>query len=426
MRTNRLLQVALLGLLVAGPAAATNGMRMTGFGPVQNSMGGVGVGTTLDGATMLSNPAGLTEQDFSLVVGGTWFKPTVSYSAVESQLPPSMTGAVVAQPGTQMNSRRGGSPIPTLAVVYPLGNGLTLGVGAFGVAGMGIDYAQNLYGGGTSTSYLQMRVTPALGYKVNDRLSVGLALNAMAAQMKWDVAAGFGQQPHDTSTALGIGVTLGAKYVAAKWLTIGAAYETKSYFQDFRFDVPAHNGVNPATFQPVPFAASTDRLSLNQPMSATIGVAIAPIDMVVVGLDVQWINWADTNGTNKPAFAANTSGAMAWDLGWSNQVVYKMGAQVRPLQSLALRAGYNYGKMPLDPNCAFENLAFPAVSEHHFSAGVGYDFSKLTLNAGAMWSPAATISGANADYPANGGQAIKSYTTSMSQVAFDFGIAYRI
>ena len=426
MTTNRITKAAILCLAIAGPAAATNGMRMTGFGPVQNSMGGVGVGVTLDGSTMLSNPAGLTEQEFRIDIGGTYFKPTVNYNAVESQLPPGMTGAVVAQPNVQLGSRRGGSPIPTFAFVYPVGNGITLGIGAFGVAGMGVDYAANLYGGETSTSYLQVRVTPALGYKVSDRFSVGVALNAMAAQVGWNVASGFGQQPHETATGLGIGATLGAKMVATDWLTFGAAYETKSYFQDFRFDVPAHNGVNPANFQPVPFAASTDKLRFNQPMNATIGVAITPVDMLVLGADVQWINWSDTNGQDKPNFSANTSGAMPWDLGWSNQVVYKFGAQLRPIEKLAFRAGYNYGKMPLDANCAFENLAFPAVSEHHFSTGVGYDFGKLTMNAGVMWSPTATMSGSNANYPAQGGQAIKSYSTSMSQVAFDFGIAYRL
>jgi long-chain fatty acid transport protein len=248
----------------------------------------------------------------------------------------------------------------------------------------------------------------------------------MAAQMKWDVAAGFGQEPHDTATSPGIGATLGAKVAIADWLSIGAAYETKSYFQDFRFDIPAHIGVDPATFRPVPFAAGTDKLTFNQPMSAAVGVAIKPADALLLAVDVQWINWSDTNGTDKPVFSANNTGAMSWDLGWSDQVVFKAGAQYRPTKELALRAGYNYGKMPLEAHCAFENLVFPAVSEHHFSAGAGYDFGQLTVNAGATWSPKATLSGSNPDYPANGGQAIQSYSTSMSQISFDLGIAVRL
>ncbi len=67
-----------------------------------------------------------------------------------------------------------------------------------------------------------------------------------------------------------------------------------------------------------------------------------------------------------------------------------------------------------------------AVAEHHLSAGLGYDIGKVTLNAGGTWSPKATISGANAQYPAQGGQAIQSYTTSMSRVSVDLGISYRL
>jgi len=230
------------------------------------------------------------------------------------------------------------------------------------------------------------------------------------AQMDWNVASGFGQQPHDTSTSYGIGATAGAKLVVFDWLALGAAYESRSYFRDFSFAV---NG-------------GTDKLSFDQPMAAAVGVQVTPLKELLVAADVQWINWSATNGENKPVFSQNQSQAQAWDMGWSDQWVFKVGVQVTPLENLKLRAGYNYGKMPLDAHCAFENIAFPAVSEHHISAGVGYDFGRLTLNAGAMVSPKATLTGSNPDYPQQGGQAIASYTTTMSQVSFDLGLNYRL
>ncbi len=82
-----------LAIALSPSARATNGMRMIGFGPVQNSMGGVGVGATLDASAVASNPAGLTElgSRFDLAVG--WFKPTVSHSAKGTP-----TGAPVGTP----------------------------------------------------------------------------------------------------------------------------------------------------------------------------------------------------------------------------------------------------------------------------------------------------------------------------------------
>lgn len=412
--------------LFALPALATNGMRMPGFGPVQSAMGGVGVGATLDGNAVVSNPAGLASLPAQISVGGEYFRPSVSYSAAESPLPAAFAGAVVARPGATIESQRGASPIPSLALVLPIDDNWTAGLGLFGVSGMGVDYPANLYGGATTTSYLQARLAPALALKATSRLSLGIALNLMAAQTSWNAAAGFGGQPHDTSTSWGVGATAGAKLVAADWLTLGAAWETRSYFRDFSYDIAAHTAVNPATFQPQAVPAGTDKLAFDQPMSAAFGIAATPLSDLLVAADVQWIQWSATNGTNKPAFSQNMSAAMPWDMGWHDQWVFKFGAQVAATGRLKLRAGYDYGKMPLDASCAFENIAFPAVSEHHFTAGAGVDFGRWTVNAGATWSPKATISGSNADYPANGGQAIRSYTTSMSQIAIDAGLTYRM
>ena len=413
-------------LAAAAPASATNGMRMPGFGPVQNSMGGVSIGANLDGSSILSNPAGLTGLPAQVEVGVTYFRPSVSYSGVESPMPTGFTGAVIAQPGLQLDSGRGASPIPSLAYVRPINDQFVFGLGAFGVSGMGVDYGLNLYGGSTYTSYLQARLAPAIAYKATERLSLGLTLNAMVAQVSWNAAAGLGQQPHQTDSALGIGATVGVRYIATDWLALGAAYESRSYFQDFSFDIPAHQAVDPATFSTVSVPAGTDKLSFDQPMSAAFGFALTPIEPLLIAADVQWINWAATNGSQRPAFSQNQSAAMPWDMGWRNQWVFKVGAQVAPIENLKVRAGYNYGRMPLDPNRAFENLAFPAIAEHHVSLGAGYDFGHLTVNAGGTYSPKATLSGSNAAYPANGGQAIQSYTTSMSQFALDAGIIWRL
>ena len=96
------------------------------------------------------------------------------------------------------------------------------------------------------------------------------------------------------------------------------------------------------------------------------------------------------------------------------------------IQGFRVRAGYNYGRMPLDPTSAFENLAFPAVAEHHLSGGVGVDVGPTTINLAVMVSPSAALSGANAAYPAQGGQAIASYTTQMSQLSLEGGLVWRL
>src|SRR5512147_1182815 len=80
---------AVAALLATARASATNGMRMIGFGPVQGSMGGVGVGATLDANSLVSNPAGIAGLGNRLDVAVGYFKPSVSHEATGVQpLPP--------------------------------------------------------------------------------------------------------------------------------------------------------------------------------------------------------------------------------------------------------------------------------------------------------------------------------------------------
>lgn len=417
---------ALALVLAAAPALATNGMRMIGFSPVQNGMGGVGVGATLDGGAVLTNPAGITELGPRLDVAVTVFKPDVKYTADSPNQTPNGPFPFVANPGVEFTTNRGASFIPNLGAVIPLGGGFTAGLGAFGVGGMGVDYDYNLYNGRTLTSYQQLRLAPAIAWKANELFSVGLTINAMWGQMKYDVASGAGQMLHDTANAFGYGATLGVKLTPVKELSFGLAYETKSNFADFKFDIPAHDpdGAGPSPTIP----AGTDKLAFDQPAVASGGVAWMPTPALVLAVDVQWINWSDVMGKGKPVYTNtdpatgfSTTGAIPFNMTWDDQVVLKLGGQWQATKELALRLGYDYGKHPLTAGRAFENIAFPAVAEHHVTAGAGYAISeKLAVNVAGMFSPKAKLSGANLNE-----QGISAYETSMSQFSIDVGVAWQ-
>ena len=404
--------------LAAAPAQATNGMRMIGFGASQVGMGGASVALPLDAASVITNPAGMNELGARIDFGASYFSPTVSYQAQEvGQVPhPGMAVGSVAK----FDSQRGASPVPAFGLVLPLGESVWFGLGAYGVAGMGVDYAQNLYGGVTYSSYSQMRFAPGLSWKLNEQVSLGLTANVMWAQMGFDAASGFGQVPHQVASAFGIGGTVGAHYSPVEWFTVGAAYESKSFFQNFTFQIPQHTAADPQTGQPVTIPGGTDSSTFRQPSSFTAGLATNPYKPLMIAFDVAYIRWSETNGENMPTFNPSSS-AMRWNLDWSDQVVFKVGAQYEVTKKVALRVGYNYGKMPLNSARAFENIAFPAIAEHHFTGGVGLSLTdKFTLNLAVMYVPEATLNGANAQQ-----QYIASYTTKMSQVAFDGGVAYR-
>jgi long-chain fatty acid transport protein len=412
---------ALLALAWSAPARATNGMRMTGFGAAPNALGGVGAAAALDASTIVSNPAGLDGLDRRLDLSLTWFKPTVEYQATGIAPP------FVNQPGATLRSNRGGSPIPNVGVVVPLGAGFTAGLGAFGVGGLGVDYDPNLYSGRTLTSFQQLRLAPALAWRLGDLVSIGVAVNGAWAQLEYDVASGFGQVPHQKASALGLGATAGVTFRPVPSVSIGLAYESKTAFRSFEFKIPLHAVPDGAGGQ-VTVPGGTDVLDFDQPAVASAGVAWRAAPALLLAADVQRIQWSGTNGRNQPRYTNDTSrtGALPFDLSWEDQLVYKVGAEWEASPGWRLRAGWNYGKAPIDTSRAFESLAFPAVAEHHVSAGLGYAVTEaVAVNVGATYAPKVKASGANAAPPASGGQGIAAFTPSMSQRALDAGLAWR-
>lgn len=403
--TRGLVVVALL--LGATSARATNGMRMIGFGPVQNAMGGVSVGAPLDGATVITNPAGMSAVGGRIDFGATYFEPTVKYA---------VTGV---GSGQEVTSDRAASPVPAFGLVMRRDEKLSVGIGAYGIAGMGVDYPPDLFQSNLYTSYSQMRFAPGVAYQVLPNLSVGVVANLMYATMEYSAA---GMQPRDSSSAFGAGATVGVTYTPVEMVTLGAAYETRSWFQGFKFNIPAHTP--PGAPQAVP--GGVEELDFDQPSTATFGLGVRPLQGLLLAADVQWIRWSETSGENDPVFETNPqlTGVQPWNMSWDDQVVVKVGGQYAATPWLALRAGYNYGKSPLAAGRYFENLAFPAIAEHHVTGGVGLALGKADVNLGVVYVPEAKLSG-TATQQTPGGPVDVAYQTKMSQVAFDLGVAYR-
>lgn len=374
--------------LVATPAHATNGMRMIGFGPVQNSMGGAAVAAPLDSSTIVSNPAGLADLGQRVDLAAQAFMPDVKYK--------------MATPGPTLSgsSDRPADVLPTIGGVYRAHEQVTLGFAVLGTAGMGVDYKADPAGDRLYSSYMNARVAPAGSYRVNDQLAVGLALNLMYAQMAFQNSG----NPKFSAGSFGYGATVGATFKATDMITLGAAYETKSFFQDFE-DSPG---------------GMKTKVALDQPMVATLGVAVRPVKGFLLAVDGQWINWSDVMGANKPT-VTTPMGAGSFDMKWSDQFVAKVGAeyQVPALQALKIRAGYNYGAMPLDKANFQANTMFPAVAEHHVTLGAGYAAGSVDVNVAAVYSPEASVKAG----PVPG--AFNSFESKMSQLAFELGGTYR-
>ncbi len=406
-------------LFLVTPLYATNGMRLIGFGPVQRAMGGTSVAVQLDAASVITNPAGMVDLGGRIDFGASYFSPKVTYK------PTVLNFSSFGYPiGTTSDKKA--SPIPAFGLILPINEDLAFGIGAYGVSGLGVDYKRNFFNGVLNTAYSQLRFAPGLAYKIHDMLSIGAVINVMYATMEYEAGANYDglnplptQYAHLNGSSFGIGATFGLNFTPVKQINIGVSYELRSYFQEFTFN----------TF------VGKEKIRFDQPMNATVGLGIKPIDALTIALEFQWIDWTATNGVNKPKYSQRAITTIGWNLSWKDQFIYKIGINYDVNKYLSVRAGFNYGKMPVNKTRAFENAAFPAVAEFHYTAGLTLNLNeKFGINLGAMYSPISEVSGSGL-YAANVGftppftityvpQVVKTKST-MSQYSLELGLVYR-
>jgi len=311
--------------VVATAALATNGDNMIGVSPASRAMGGLGTGICLEPTdSIFRNPGWLARQKgFNVSFGGILFMPHVKAR---------YKGGVFGDTG-YVTSDADTFTIPEIAITNQINDRVVIGIGAYGVSGMGVDYRdKDPRLAKMHTSLQFMRIVPAIGYKVNNKLAIGAALHlawgsldmgaVMGAdtdnnltdglEMQWN--AGGGQ-----SQTYGIGASLGINYKPLPNVCLGAYYQTgvKMKYKNV-FD---SNGDK-----------NFEDLKLEQPQEASVGIGFRPIPDLKVGFDVRWINWSDADGYKQ--------------FKWKDQWVFAIGGEYKVTPKLALRAGYNYGKSP--------------------------------------------------------------------------------
>jgi long-chain fatty acid transport protein len=409
-------------LLSVTTAWATNGMRVIGVGPTQRSMGGASVGLPLDAASVITNPAGIIKLDPQVNFGASLFTPKSSIDSVSYAAPQYGTDYTSAN-----NSDAGASPMPAFGMVLPgSSDNLRIGVGGYGVAGMGVDYAgAAVYNMPAYSNYSMMKFAPAVAYKMGD-LALGVAYNISWATMAFQAA---GNQAANSSGQLGAGFTLGALYEMGK-LTFGAAYESKQDFKSFKFngygcptgyqEASMDGGVNyrcwaaDGSGADAPKEYLTGTLDMDQPPVMTVGVGYTD-NQLKVAADISIIQWSETIGKDSPT---STYANYVWNMNWADQTVFKLGMEYSFSDDFQFRAGYNYGSDPTDHDRAFETLMFPGVVETHYTLGASFKTGKQNVvNVGYMMVPKKSVSGGNAM------QGITGYETSLSESSLEIGIS---
>ncbi len=296
-----------------------------------------------------------------------------------------------------------------------------------------IDIKTDLFPEGleNSVTYGFITVAPTLAYRVDDRFSIGLALNLNAQVLELDglvsqssqilqgdiggvtfgdaltALEGVDQVRGEVDTellySLGLGARVGFLWRITDRFSLGAAYSPQTWMQNLKgkatvdftrqFDASVLSDfANLILGLGDNFSGDYDiEIKYNLPQRAGIGISYLLADNILMGLDFQWIDYSATfrelnqeltGGDNADlnTLAGSEDVQTVLPINWKDQFVLSFGLVWQPRYDLILRFGYNYGNNIVEEE--FLNPLFPATLEHHFTVGCSYQInSNLTFHA---------------------------------------------
>lgn len=339
----RVVPLVLLGV-AAMPVGATNGDQMPGLSAIQNGMAGAVVAAPQDAATVLVNPAGMAElnaKELRVDLGVGFLSPPRRVNGFESD------SNLYMMPAGAMNLR--------------IDDRLTFGMGLGGVSGMGVDFADTAAAAGNQTVVTTkqfFKVSPGFAYRIDDRLALGATFNINYQSLAISNPAFTLPQ----TQGFGWGLTAGVVWKAADALQFGAAWSSKQ-----RMDALEWNT-----------AAGKFAMRMDAPQTLALGVGWRPAKDLLVAADVKRIWFSKVLGSvavERPAGYAGPIPA-AMPFGWSDQTVFALAVQKDMGDRMQLRAGFNYGKSPIEPADVNANIGSLAVVEKHLALGLTRRFGE--------------------------------------------------
>lgn len=327
-------------LALSTGAHATNGDQMLGATATQWGMAGAVVAAPQDAGTVLTNPAGLTAlniDEFRADMGFGFLNPPRKANGVESDSDYYL--------------------MPSGALAFRINDRLTVGMGMAGLSGMGVDFSDVMTAApgfqAVVTTKQFYKIAPGFGYKVNDKLSVGAALNIDYQSLAITNAS----MSLPQNQVFGLGATLGLTYQLSDALRLGASYISEQSMSDFKWNT------------------TTGRYSMemNAPQTFQIGLAYMPNPGLLIEADIKRIQFSEV--LDKVTLKT-PGGSTTMNFGWDDQTVFALGIQKKLNDKTTVRVGYNYGESPIGPEDVANNYGSLAVTEQHLTLGLTRQFSK--------------------------------------------------
>lgn len=377
-------------LCAAFPASAlaTNGLYLIGYGSESTLMGGADVAVARDAFAASNNPSGMTQ-----LSAKTFEADLVGFTFSENSHSDTLGN-------NKKNIVNGNSGFINLAYAQPVADSpFAAGVSLVAQGGMGWVYRglNSIFGrDDASSTFTIAKLSPALAWKVNNRLSLGanigfnyVAINQeLFPNVSTTTPIPFAGFRFKNASGSGINAKFGLQYRPAEDVVVGLTYGIPT-------SVPMKNGSLRINYSDPAFGGlgvvryDNARLDgVHMPEEWALGVSYRPAPSLLLSLQGKWYGWADAlktltiTATEPRNPLAPPVVTIANNVAWNNQRVYALGLAYDYSPETRVLAGFNYGLRPMpDQNL---NPLFQPILQRRYTLG-------LNRKLGAEWDVAAGI-----------------------------------
>ncbi len=399
-------RILITSALLAGHMLAST-VHAAGFAVIENNASGQGnayagaAAVAEDASTIFFNPAGMTRLSKRQVVSsGHLIIPDADFDNKGST-----DSALLGGNPLSGSDDDGGflAIVPNLYVVYPLQNGITLGLGINAPFGLKTDYDDDWVGRyhAVESDLRTVNINPSIAFKVNDALSLGAGLNVQYADVILSSAIDFGaicvaalgggtcaslgalpQQADgfveltaDNASNLTFGFNLGLLYEFSNATRVGLSYRSEIEHDvkgdaDFRVPSAAAFALGGGAFVDTDLEAT-----VTLPESISLSFYHELNNKLALLADTTWTGWSSFEELriefDNPAQPDGVT-TEDWDDSWR----VSLGAIYSLNPKWQLRGGLAYDQTPI-PNSKFRTPRVPGNDRTWVSLGATWFYNDV-------------------------------------------------
>lgn len=370
--------LAFLCCLVLRPAARASGLWLYEGSVPDMGMANAGrAASALDASTAGGNPAGMTLLERNqLVTGFLGILPKAKFDVDNA----SYSGGGGGDAGYF-------SPASSFAYVHGINDRLKLGVTVGSYFGLGIDYGDHWAGRYyvQDGEFLTAGINPSIGYRINDRLSVGGGFSMVLGKMYNKVAVNRllpgrsdGRLEYE-DTDLGFGGNLGILLELSEKTRFGLTYRSKVDldFSD-KPDLDNEGWLLDALLDLRRQAGRTLGIDITIPQAVMFSAYHQLNDRFILCANVGWQDWSEF-GLPEISISGKRTRSFTSDLNYDDTYHVALGGQYRLAPKWLMSAGIAYDTSPIE-HSSDRSPVLPLDRQIRYALGLQHDVNdNITL-----------------------------------------------